>query len=136
MADEMPSATDGRRWWVLGIIGASVALISIDISVVNVALPSIVRELGAKGHELQWIIDAYSLVFACMLLPAGSIGDKFGRKGTLLTGVVVLGSCSTLAAFSQSPTTLIVLRGFQGIGGALIFPTTLSILTNTFSGKE
>jgi EmrB/QacA subfamily drug resistance transporter len=125
-----------RRWWTLGVLCLSLTVISIDNTILNVALPSIVRELGAKGAQLQWVVDAYTIVFACLLLTAGALGDKFGRRGALRTGLALFGLCSGLAAFATSPTMLILARGLMGIGGALIFPTTLSILTNTFTGDE
>ena len=114
----------------------SLTIISIDNTILNVALPSIVRQLAAQGSQLQWIIDAYTIVFACLLLTAGSLGDKFGRKGALTTGLVIFGACSALASLSTTPTELIIARGAMGVGGAFIYPTTLSILTNTFRGHE
>ncbi len=125
-----------RRWWTLGVLCMSLVVISVDNTILNVALPSIVRELGAQGSQLQWIIDAYTIVFAGLLLTAGSLGDRFGRKKALTTGLVLFGVFSALASQVNSPTMLIVARGLMGIGGALIFPTTLSILTNTFTGRE
>ena len=125
-----------RRWWTLAVLCTSLIVITIDNTILNVALPTIVRELGATGSELQWMIDAYILVFACLLLTTGSIGDKFGRKGTLTAGLFLFGGFSALASFATSPGLLIAARALMGIGGALIFPTTLSILTNTFRGQE
>ncbi|QXC63582.1 DHA2 family efflux MFS transporter permease subunit [Aquihabitans sp. G128] len=108
-------------------------VIGVDNTILNVALPKIVGDLGAKGSQLQWMIDAYTIVFASLLLTAGALGDRFGRKRMLHGGVIVFGTCSTLAAFSGSATGLIGARALMGIGGAAIFPTTLSILTNTFT---
>jgi EmrB/QacA subfamily drug resistance transporter len=122
-----------RRWYTLAVLCMSLVVITIDNSILNVALPTIVRDLGASGSDLQWIIDAYIIVFASLLLTAGALGDKFGRKGALSIGLVLFGSFSALAAFATSPDMLIVMRGLMGIGAAFIFPTTLSILTNTFS---
>ncbi len=107
-------------------------VIGVDNTILNVALPSIVRSLGASGSELQWMVDAYTLVFACLLLTAGSLGDRYGRRRALLFGLVWFGAFSALAATSSSPTMLIGARALMGVGGAFIFPTTLSILTNTF----
>ncbi|MCU1346570.1 MAG: drug resistance transporter, EmrB/QacA subfamily [Acidimicrobiia bacterium] len=109
---------------------------AVDNTILNVALPSIVRNLGAQGSELQWIIDAYTIVFAGLLLTAGSLGDRLGRKGALTFGLTLFGFFSALASQAGSPLTLIICRGLMGIGGAFIFPTTLSILTNTFTGRE
>lgn len=121
-----------RRWYTLAVLCMSLVVITIDNSILNVALPTIVRDLGASGSDLQWIIDAYIIVFASLLLTAGALGDKLGRKGALSVGLVLFGGFSGLAAFATSPEMLIVTRGLMGIGAAFIFPTTLSILTNTF----
>jgi len=110
----------------------SLTVISIDNTILNVALPSIVESLDARGSELQLLIDGYTIVFACLLLTAGSLGDKLGRKGILTTGLALFGAFSALAAFSSSSQMLIVARALMGIGGACIYPSTLSILTNTF----
>jgi EmrB/QacA subfamily drug resistance transporter len=125
-----------RRWWTLGVLCLSLVIISVDNTILNVALPSIVRELDAKGSQLQWIIDAYTIVFAGLLLTAGSLGDRLGRKKALTAGLVLFAVFSALASLATSPEMLIATRGLMGIGGALIFPTTLSILTNTFVGRE
>ena len=125
-----------RRWYTLAVLCMSLIVITIDNSILNVALPTIVRDLGASGSDLQWIIDAYIIVFASLLLTAGALGDKFGRKGALSIGLLLFGGFSGLAAFATSPEMLIVMRGLMGIGAAFIFPTTLSILTNTFTGRE
>jgi EmrB/QacA subfamily drug resistance transporter len=125
-----------RRWWTLGVLCMSLTVISIDNTILNVALPSIVRQLGAAGSQLQWIIDAYIIVFACLLLTAGALGDKYGRKQALTGGLAIFGLFSAVAAFANSPLLLIIARGLMGIGGAFIFPTTLSILTNSFTGRE
>ncbi|HSS10779.1 MAG TPA: MFS transporter [Acidimicrobiales bacterium] len=131
-----PERAYERRWWTLGVLCLSLLIISVDNTILNVALPSIVRELGARGSQLQWIVDAYTIVFAGLLLTAGSLGDRLGRKGALTAGLVAFGAFSAFASQATSPTMLIVARGLMGIGGAFIFPTTLSILTNTFSGRE
>ena len=125
-----------RRWYTLAVVCVSLVVITIDNTILNVALPTIVRDLGASGSDIQWILDAYLLVFASLLLTAGALGDKFGRKGILSLGLVLFGAFSGLAALAESPAMLIVMRGLMGVGAALIFPTTLSILTNVFSGKE
>jgi EmrB/QacA subfamily drug resistance transporter len=125
-----------RRWWTLGVLCLSLTVIGIDNTILNVAIPSIVRDVGAKGSELQWIIDAYTIVFAGLLLTAGSLGDRFGRKRMLTTGLILFGTFSAYASLATDATHLIVARGLMGIAGALIFPSTLSILTNTFTGKE
>src|SRR3954452_9342705 len=123
---------DDKRWWVLGVLCLSLTVISIDNTILNVALPSIVESLRARGSDLQLLIDGYTIVFACLLLTAGSLGDKLGRKGILTAGLALFAVFSTMAAFSQSTEQLIVFRALMGVGGACIYPSTLSILTNTF----
>ncbi len=136
MTAPIDDALYARRWWTLGVLCISLIVISVDNTILNVALPSIVRDLHAQGSQLQWIIDAYTIVFAGLLLTAGSLGDRLGRKGALTTGLVLFALFSALASRATSPTMLIAARGLMGIGGAFIFPTTLSILTNTFRGPE
>ena len=110
----------------------SLLIIVMDNTILNVAIPSLISDLGATNSEIQWIIDAYMLVFAGLLLTTGSLSDRFGRKGALQLGIVLFGIGSAAAALSTSATQLIVTRAFMGIGGALIMPATLSILTNVF----
>jgi EmrB/QacA subfamily drug resistance transporter len=121
-----------RRWWTLLVLSMCVVIIGIDNTVLNVALPSIVRELGASGSELQWTVDSYTLVFACLLLTAGGYGDRYGRRRALRFGLAWFGVFSALASTATSPTMLIAMRCLMGFGAAFIYPTTLSIITNTF----
>ena len=121
-----------RRWYILGVLCLSLTVIGIDNTILNVALPSIVKGLDASGSQLQWMVDAYAIVFACLLLTAGALGDRFGRRRALLTGLAWFGVFSALASLANTPVQLIIARGLMGIGGAFIFPTTLSILTNVF----
>lgn len=123
---------DGRRWPVLAVLCVSLLVVSLDTTILNVALPAIVRSLGASSSELQWIVDTYSIVFAGLLLVMGSLGDRLGRKWVFLAGLLVFACGSTLSAFSGTPDRLIAARGFMGIGAAAIMPCTLSILTNVF----
>ena len=125
-----------RRWWALVALSFSLLVIGLDNTVLNVALPTIARDLSATESQLQWIVDAYTLVFAGLLLTMGSLGDRFGRKKALMIGLTIFCAGSIWAAFSGSANVLIAARAFMGIGGALIMPTTLSITTNIFSGKE
>ena len=106
------------------------------VASLNVALPDLARETRATQSELQWIVDAYALVFACLLLPAGALGDRYGRKGILLVGLVVFGAASLAAIFVNDPSTLIGFRALMGVGAALVMPTTLSIVTNVFPANE
>lgn len=127
---------DPRRWSVLGVLCLSLLVVGLDNTILNVALPSLVRDLHASNTQLQWIVDAYTIVFASALLVAGSLGDRFGRRGALLIGLVIFGGGSAASAFAGSAGQLIVTRGVMGIGGALIMPATLSILTNVFPPEE
>jgi EmrB/QacA subfamily drug resistance transporter len=122
-----------RRWWILVVLALSVFLVVVDNTIVNVALPTLSRDLGASTTELQWIVDAYSLVFAGLLLAAGGLGDRLGRKGTMHIGLVVFAAMSVWGAFATSSGQLIAARGAMGIGAALVFPATLAILTNVFT---
>jgi EmrB/QacA subfamily drug resistance transporter len=114
----------------------SLLIIVMDNTILNVAIPSLITELGASNSEIQWIIDSYVLVFAGLLLTAGSLSDRFGRKGALQVGLVLFGLGSAAAALSNTATQLILTRAFMGIGGALIMPATLSILTNVFQDPK
>jgi len=130
--DRAQDRAHDRRWLVLAVLCLSVFVIVIDGTIVNVALPTMVRELGASTSQLQWIVDAYTLVFAGLLLAAGSLGDRYGRKPALAIGLAWFGVTSLLAAYSQSPEQLIAARAAMGVGAALIFPATLAILSNVF----
>jgi EmrB/QacA subfamily drug resistance transporter len=125
-----------RRWWTLAVLSISLLVISLDNTILNVALPSIARDLGASASALQWVVDAYMLVFAGLLLTAGSLGDRFGRRRALSAGLLVFGTGSVLAALAPSTGALIASRALMGIGGALIMPSTLSILTAVFPAEE
>ncbi|MFA4836120.1 MAG: MFS transporter [Dehalococcoidia bacterium] len=125
-----------KRWIVLGILCLSLFIIAIDNMVLNLALPSISEDLGASASQLQWIINAYILVFASLLLTMGAIGDRFGRKRLLQVGLLLFGAGSLAAALSTSTEMLIACRAFLGIGGAMIMPSTLSILTDTFRDPQ
>lgn len=121
-----------RRWWALAVLSGSLLVISLDNTILNVAIPSLVRSLNASTSQLQWIIDGYTLVFAGLLLTAGAMGDRFGRKGALQIGLVIFGFASMASGLAQSSNQLIVTRSMMGIGAALIMPSTLSLLTNIF----
>ncbi|MGH2722534.1 MAG: DHA2 family efflux MFS transporter permease subunit [Actinomycetota bacterium] len=125
-----------RRWWALGVLCFSLIVIGLDNTILNVALPSLVRDLGAGASELQWMVEAYILVFAGLLLTMGALGDRFGRKRALQVGLLVFLSGSVSSAFAASPQMLIAARGLMGVGGALIMPSTLSIITNIFPPRE
>lgn len=122
-----------RRWQILAVLCISLFVIVMDNTIVNVALPTLARELEAGTSSLQWIVDAYTLVFAGLLLAAGGLGDRFGRKGALLAGLALFGAFSAAGAFASSTGQLISARAFMGVGAALIFPTTLAIVVNVFT---
>jgi EmrB/QacA subfamily drug resistance transporter len=125
-----------RRWWTLAVLSTALLVISLDNTILNVALPTIERELDATSGQLQWIVDSYTLVFAGLLLTMGALGDRFSRRGALVAGLAIFGSASLASAFAGTPTMLITTRALMGVGGALIMPTTLSILTNVFPAHE
>ncbi len=130
------TAPDPRRWWTLVVLSASLLVIGLDNTILNVALPTLERDLGASSSQLQWIVDAYMLVFAGLLLTAGALGDRFGRKRALSLGLAIFGLGSGLSALATSPTMLIATRALMGIGGAFIMPSTLSIITAVFPAHE
>ncbi len=125
-----------RPWWILGVLCVSLLMIGLDNTILSVALPTLVRDLHASSSQLQWIVDSYTIVFAGLLLVAGSLGDRFGRKWALLVGLAVFNIGSVLSAFAGSPEILIGTRALMGVGGALVMPATLSILTNVFVGAR
>jgi EmrB/QacA subfamily drug resistance transporter len=124
------------RWLALAVLCASVLIINLDNTVLNVALPTLARDLRATSSDLQWIVDAYIIVFAGLLLTAGSLADRVGRKKTFLAGLAVFAAGSTVAAFSGDVNALIAARAGMGVGGALMYPSTLSIISNMFHDPE
>jgi EmrB/QacA subfamily drug resistance transporter len=124
---------DDRRWWGLAVLCLSLVLIVLDNTVLNVALPTLVRELGASTTQLQWMVDAYVIVFAGLLLTAGALGDRYGRRRALQAGLVVFAVASALASLSGSTGQLIGARAVMGLGAAFVMPATLSIITNLFT---
>jgi EmrB/QacA subfamily drug resistance transporter len=125
-----------QRWLVLAVLCLAVFTILVDTSIVNVALPSLVRELDASTRDLLWIVDAYNLMFAALVLAAGSLSDRYGRKGALMTGLIVFGLASVLGSMATTPNQLIAARAVMGIGAAIVFPSTLSIITNVFTDRS
>ena len=111
-------------------------LINVDTTIVNVALPTLVRELHASNSQLQWVVDAFNLFFAASVLAAGSLSDRFGRKGMLLAGLGVFGLASLAGGLMHSPDGLIAARAVMGVGAAMVFPATLSLLTNVFTERQ
>ena len=109
--------------------------INLDTTIVNVALPSLVRELHTSNSQLQWVVDAYNLLFAASVLAAGSLSDRFGRKGMLLAGLMVFGLASVAGGVTNGPGELIAARAVMGVGSAMVFPSTLSLLSNVFTER-
>ena len=127
------SAPPPSRWWVLAVLCVPLLVISLDNTVLNVALPTLVRKLHATTEQLQWIVDAYALVFGGLMLVAGSLADRVGRRRTFIAGLLVFAAGSGWAAASGSVQMLIAARAGMGVGAALIMPSTLAIITNTFA---
>jgi EmrB/QacA subfamily drug resistance transporter len=125
-----------RKWWTLLVVCISIFMLLLDITVVNVALPEIQRDLDADFSHLQWVVDAYALTLAALLLTAGSLADRYGRRLIFAGGLVMFVAASLLCGLSTSPTMLDLSRGLQGIGGAAMFATSLALLAQEFEGRE
>jgi EmrB/QacA subfamily drug resistance transporter len=125
-----------RKWRVLTVVCVAVFMLLLDITVVNVALPDIDKELNTSFTDLQWVVDAYALTLAATMLNAGSLGDLLGRKRVFLVAIALFTVSSALCGAAQSPTWLILARGAQGIGGAGMFAVSLAIITQEFHGRE
>jgi EmrB/QacA subfamily drug resistance transporter len=125
-----------RRWWTLGVLCISLVMIVMANASLNVALPTLADQLHASSSSLQWIVDAYSLVFAGLLLTAGSLGDRYGRRLALNGGLIVFGAASLFAVLSNSSTAVIGARAVMGVGAAFVMPATLSILAHVFPPNE
>ena len=124
------------RWWTLSVVSVTVLIATIDETILNVALPSMQRDLGASASALQWMVNSYLLVFGGLLLTMGGLGDRFGRARMLRYGLAVFAISSLGAALAQSPSQLIAARAIMGLGGAMMMPATLSIIVNVFQEKE
>jgi len=134
---EIPPDVYHRRWAILGVLCTSLMIIVIGNTSLNVALPKMSEALGLTNSQQQWVVDAYSLIFAGMLFTAGTLGDRFGRKGFMQAGIVLFGAASAYATFvADSAAGVIAARAVMGIGGALVMPATLSILVNSFPSNE
>ncbi|MBB5872065.1 EmrB/QacA subfamily drug resistance transporter [Allocatelliglobosispora scoriae] len=130
------STSSPRRWWALAALALSVLVVGLDGTVLNVALPTLARDLGAGTDDLQWIIDAYLVVLAALMLPAGLLGDRLGRKKLLLTGLALFLGASLAAAFAGGTAALIAARAAMGIGAAIILPVSMAILPSIFPPDE
>jgi EmrB/QacA subfamily drug resistance transporter len=124
-----------RRSLILPALLLAAFAINLDTTIVNVALPTLVRQLHASNSQLQWVVDAYNLVFASLLLAAGSLSDRIGRKGMLLAGLFVFGAASAVGGSLSTPGQLIAARCVMGLGAAMVFPATLSLISNIFTER-
>ncbi len=125
-----------RKWWTLLLVSIATFMLLLDITVVNVALPDIQRDLNASLSSLQWVVDAYSLTLAAFLLTTGSLGDRLGRRRVFSIGVGIFTFASFLCGIAGDPTLLNLARGLQGVGGAAMFATSLALIGQEFHGKE
>jgi EmrB/QacA subfamily drug resistance transporter len=137
-AERIERDEDGtRKWWTLGAVSVATFMLLLDITVVNTALPSIEEDLGATFTELQWVIDAYALSLAALVLTAGSLADRLGRRLVFASGVAIFTVASFLCGISPDPTFLNISRALQGVGGAIMFAVSLALLTQEFpAGRE
>lgn len=125
-----------RRWLILGVICLAQLTVLLDNTVLNVAIPSLTRELGAATSDIQWMINAYSLVQSGLLLTAGSAADRYGRKKMLIAGLVLFGIGSVVAGLADSTGQLIAARAGMGVGGALLLTTTLAVAMQVFTPRS
>ncbi|MFI6844925.1 MFS transporter [Kitasatospora sp. NBC_00085] len=125
-----------RRWWILVVLCLSTLVLVIDSMALTVAVPSMTEDIGASTQDIQWILDSYVLVFAGLLLTSGSLGDRFGRRKVMIIGLLLFGAASLAATFCTNPGEVIASRIAMGVGGALIMPSTLSILITVFEEDE
>ena len=130
------SADMDRKWWTLVAVCTATFMLLLDITIVNVALPSIERDLGADLTDLQWVIDAYALTLAALLLTGGSLADRVGRRLVFVIGLVIFTVASVLCGLAGTPLTLNLARALQGIGGAFMFATSLALLASAYSGRD
>src|ERR1700750_1616247 len=121
-----------RKWWTLIAVSVATFMLLLDVTVVNVALPSIRKDLGASFSDLQWVIDAYALTLAALVLTAGSLGDRLGRRRVFVTGLGIFCAASLLSPLSPDPTFLNVARALQGVGGAAMFGVSLALIAQDF----
>ncbi len=126
-----------RKWWTLGAVSVATFMLLLDITVVNTALPAIQRDLGGSFSDLQWVIDAYALSLAALVLTAGSLADRFGRRRVFTAGLGIFSVASLLCALAPDPTFLNIARALQGVGGAIMFAVSLALVAQEFpAGRE
>src|SRR5436190_16218240 len=124
------------KWWTLGAVCLGTFMLLLDITIVNVALPSIQQDLQSTFSDLQWVVDAYALTLASLLLTGGALADNYGRRKLYLLGLVLFTLASVLCGVAQSPLQLELSRGLQGIGGAIMFAVSLALLAQAFRGRD
>src|SRR5690242_7914728 len=129
-------ASDPNRWWTLGVVCVAIFMLLLDVTIVNVALPSIQKSLHSSFSDLQWVVDAYALTLAAMLLTSGSLADLFGRRLVFTIGLVVFSVASLTSGLAWSPLVLNISRAAQGVGAAAMFATSLALLAQAFTGRE
>jgi EmrB/QacA subfamily drug resistance transporter len=129
-------SSDPRRWWTLGVVCVATFMLLLDVTIVNVALPDIQKDLGSSFQDLQWVVDAYALTLAAFLLTAGSLADRLGRRRIFVGGLALFTVASLLCGLSGAPTPLNLSRALQGVGGAAMFATSLALLAAAFTGRE
>src|SRR3954453_23633060 len=127
---------ESRKWWTLGAVLIGVFMLLLDVAIVNVALPVIRQDLDASFDDLQWVIDAYALTLAALLLVSGSFADLIGRRRVFIIGLVLFSAASFACGLAQTPLWLILSRGVQGIGGAMLFATSLALIAQAFTGRD
>jgi EmrB/QacA subfamily drug resistance transporter len=132
----LPAPPTTRRWWVLSVLCLSVLLVSVDNTIVNVALPTIGRELAASTSDLQWVVDGYTLTFAALLLLGGALGDRFGRRRVLELGLISFAGTSLLASMAGTTGQLVAGRALMGVSAAAVYPATLALLITTFTDRR
>ena len=125
-----------RKWWTLIAVSVATFMLLLDITIVNVALPEIERDLGSSFSDLQWVIDAYALTLAALLLTGGSLADLYGRRRVFVIGIAIFTLASALCALAHTPLALNLARALQGIGGAFMFATSLALLASAFQGRD
>ena len=125
-----------RKWWTLIAVCTGTFMLLLDITVVNVALPDIQRSLHSTFSDLQWVVDAYSLTLAAFMLTAGVVGDMFGRRQVFAVGLGVFSAASLVCGLSTTSLMLNLARAFQGVGGAIMFATSLALIAQAFAGRE
>ncbi|MGA9374647.1 MAG: MFS transporter, partial [Mycobacterium sp.] len=135
MNQTIGTLTPRRRWIVLASCCLSLLIVSMDATIVNVAIPSIRDDLGATASQLQWVIDVYTLVLASLLMLSGAMGDRFGRRRVFQAGLVIFALGSLLCSLAPGIETLIVARFLQAIGGSMLNPVALSIISQVFTGR-